>query len=68
MISMMKEADDEECVGIEAMKLTPRLWLEKFEKEGRADEVFFILHEKEYTPRQIASMDYIFWKQVVKSV
>jgi len=65
---MMKEADDEKCVSIEAMKLTPGLWLEKFEKEGRADEVFFILHGKEYTPRQIASMDYIFWKQVVKSV
>ena len=54
--------------GVEVMKLTPELWLEKFEIEGRADEVFFILHGKEYTPRQIASMDYIFWKQVVKSV
>ena len=50
------------------MKLTPEIWLEKFEKEGRADEVFFILHGKEYTPRQIASMGYIFWMQVVKSV
>jgi len=54
--------------GIETMKLTPEIWLEKFEKEGRADEVFFILHGIEYTPRQIASMDYIFWKQVAKSI
>ena len=65
---MMKEADDEKCVSIEAMKLTPELWLEKFEKEGKVDEVFLIIRGKEYTPRQIASMDYIFWKQVVKSV
>ena len=54
--------------GIQNMKLTPEKWLEKFEKEGRADEVFLIIRGKEYTPRQIASMDYIFWKQVVKSV
>ena len=54
--------------GIKAMKLTPETWLEKFEKEGNADEVFLIIHEKEYTPREIASMDYLFWKQVVKSV
>ena len=50
------------------MKLTPEIWLEKFESEGRADEVFLIIHGKEYTPRQIASMDYRFWLQVVKSV
>ena len=50
------------------MKLTPEKWLEKFEKEGKADEVFLIIGEKEYTPRQIASMDYVFWKHVVKSV
>lgn len=29
---MMKEADDEKCVGIEAMKLTPEVWLEKIKK------------------------------------
>ena len=50
------------------MEMTPELWLEKSEKEGKADEVFLIIRGKEYTPRQIASMDYIFWKQVVKSV
>jgi len=50
------------------VELTPEIWLDKMEKEGRADEVFLIIHGKEYTPRQIASMDYIFWKQVVKSV
>jgi predicted metal-dependent hydrolase len=50
------------------MNLTPEKWLEKFEKEGNADELFLIIHGKEYTPRQIASMDYVFWKQVVKSV
>ncbi|MHA1192369.1 MAG: hypothetical protein ACTSP9_08740 [Promethearchaeota archaeon] len=54
--------------GIKTMKLTPEIWLEKFEKERKADEVFLIICGKEYTPRQIASMDYIFWKQVVKSV
>ena len=53
---------------IKNMKLTPEIWLEKFEKEGRADEVFLIIRSKEYTPRQIASMDYVFWKQVAKSV
>jgi len=50
------------------MKLTPEIWLEKMEREGRADEVFLIICGKEYTPREIASMDYVFWKQVVKSV
>ena len=50
------------------MKLTPEIWLEKMEREGSADGVFLIIRGKEYTPRQIASMDYIFWKQVVKSV
>jgi len=50
------------------MDLTPEKWLEKFENEGKADEVFLKIFEKEYTPRQIASMDYVFWKQVVKSV
>ena len=50
------------------MELTPEKWLEKFEKAGKADEIFLIIREKEYTPRQIASMDYLFWKQVVKSV
>ena len=50
------------------IKLTPEKWLEKFEQEGKADEVFLIIHGREYTPRQITSMDYIFWKQVVKSV
>jgi hypothetical protein len=50
------------------MKLTPEIWLKKMEEKGTADEVFLILNGKEYTPRQIASMDYIFWKQVVKSV
>jgi len=50
------------------MELTPEKWLEKFEKEGRADEVLLIIRGKEYTPRQIASMDYRFWKQVVKSL
>ena len=50
------------------MELTPEIWLEKMEKEERADEVFLIIHGNEYTPRQIASMDYRFWLQVVKSV
>jgi hypothetical protein len=50
------------------MKLTPKKWLEKMEREGRADEIYFILNGKKYTPRQIASMDYRFWLQVVKSV
>ena len=50
------------------MNLTPEIWLEKMEKEGKADEVFLIIQGNEYTPRQIATMDYIFWKQVVKSV
>ena len=50
------------------MNLTPEKWLEKFEKEGKADKIFLIIGRKEYTPRQIASMDYIFWKHVVKSV
>ena len=50
------------------MKLTPEKWLKEFEKDGKADEVFLIIRGKEYTPRQIASMDYIFWKQVVKSI
>lgn len=40
-ISMIKEADDEKCVSIEAMKLTPELWLEKFEKEGKVVETTF---------------------------
>ena len=50
------------------INITPKKWLEKFEKKGTADEVFLIIRGKEYTPRQIASMDYVFWKQVVKSV
>jgi hypothetical protein len=50
------------------VELTPEIWLEKKEKEGRADEVFIIIRGIEYTPRQIASMDYRFWLQVVKSV
>ncbi len=50
------------------MNLTSEKWLEKFEKEGKADEVFLIIGQKEYTPRQLASMDYVFWKHVVKSV
>jgi len=54
--------------GIKNMKLTPEKWLKEFENDGKADEVFLIIRGKEYTPRQIASMDYIFWKQVVKSI
>ena len=50
------------------MNLTPEKWLENFEKEGKADKVFLTIGRKKYTPRQIASMDYIFWKHVVKSV
>lgn len=50
------------------MNLTPEKWLENFEKEGKADKVFLIIGRKKYTPRQLASMDYIFWKHVVKSV
>ena len=50
------------------MELTPEIWLEKMEEKGKADEVFLIIHGKEYTPRQIASMDYRFWMQVAKSV
>jgi len=50
------------------MDLTPEKWLEKFEKEGKADEIFLIIGRQKYTPRQIASMDYVFWKHVAKSV
>jgi len=50
------------------MELTPEIWLEKMEEKGIADEIYFILNEKEYTPRQIASMDYRFWMQVAKSI
>jgi hypothetical protein len=50
------------------MELTPNKWLEKFEEEGTADETFLIIRDKEYTPRDIAAMDYVFWKQVVKSL
>lgn len=50
------------------MKLTPEIWLKKMEEKGIADDVFLILGKKEYTPRQLASMDYVFWKHVVKSV
>ena len=49
------------------MKLTPEKWLEKIEKEGRADDVFFIIHGKQFTPREIAKND-LLWMQVVKSV
>ena len=49
------------------MRLTPQTWLEKFEKKGRADEVFLIINGKEFTPREIAQND-ILWIQVVKSV
>jgi len=42
------------------MNLTPEKWLEKFGNKGKADEVFLIIRGKEYTPRQIASMDYLF--------
>ena len=50
------------------MKLTPEDWLDRFENQGTADEVFLVLNGKEYTPREIASMDYVFWKQVIKSI
>lgn len=49
------------------MKLTPEIWLEKMEKEGRAGEVFIIIHGKEFTPREIAKNE-LLWIQVVKSV
>ena len=49
------------------MELTPKKWLEKMEKEGRADEVFIIIHGKEFTPREIANNE-LLWIQVVKSV
>jgi len=49
------------------MKLTPEKWLEKIENEGRADEVFLIIHGKQFTPREIAKND-LLWMQVVKSV
>jgi len=49
------------------MKLTPEQWLEKIEKEGRADEVFLLIHGKQFTPREIAKND-LLWMQVVKSV
>jgi hypothetical protein len=50
------------------MNLTHEEWLEKFENEEKADQVFLIIPNKKYTPKQIASMDYLFCKQVVKSV
>jgi hypothetical protein len=50
------------------MKLTPNKWLEQYEKNGKADDVLVIIRGKEYTPRQIASMDYLFWKQIAKSI
>jgi len=49
------------------MTLTPEIWLEKMEKEGRADETFIIIRGKEFTPRQIAKKE-LLWMQVVKSV
>ena len=49
------------------MKLTPEKWLEQIEKEGRADDVFLIIHGKQFTPREIAKND-LLWMQVVKSV
>jgi len=49
------------------MKLTPETWLEKMEKEGRADDVFIIIHGKEFTPREIVK-NKLLWIQVVKSV
>ena len=49
------------------MQLTPEQWLEKIEKEGRADEVFLLIHGKQFTPREIAKND-LLWMQVVKSV
>ena len=49
------------------MKLTPEKWLEKIENEGRADEVFLIIHGNQFTPREIAKND-LLWMQVVKSV
>jgi hypothetical protein len=50
------------------MKLTPEEWLERFKNEGTADDVLLVIRDKGYTPREIASMDYVFWKQVVKSI
>ena len=42
------------------MEITSETGLEKFEKEGKANEVFSIIRGKEYTLGQIASTDYIF--------
>ena len=50
------------------MELTQMKWLEKFEEEGTADDTFLLIRDKQYTPRELASMDYVFWKQVVKSI
>jgi len=49
------------------MNLTPEKWLEKMEKEGKADEIFLIIGGKEFTPREIAKNELLFM-QMVKSV
>ena len=49
------------------MKLNRKIWLEKMEEKGIADDVFFILYGKKYTPRDIVK-NKLFWLQVVKSV
>jgi len=50
------------------MNLTQEKWLEKMEEKGIADDVFLYYCNREFTPRELASMDYVFWKHVVKSV
>ena len=50
------------------MKLTQEEWLKQFEIKGNADETFLVMSGKEYTPRELAGMDYVFWKHIVKNI
>lgn len=49
------------------MKLNKEEWLDRREKESRADETFIIIRGKKFTPREIAKNE-LLWIQVVKSV
>jgi hypothetical protein len=42
-------------------------WLEKMERDGRADDTLIIINGRHYTPRDIAKKE-LFWIQVVKSI
>ena len=50
------------------MILTPEKWLEKYKKQGLENKPILILRGKQYTPKQIVQMGYLFWKQAAKSL